>query len=93
MPTYSEVLKTYPKDADLCDTGADVTEVDADKNRPLSGTISIQLTANSLEFVVRCYGTKITLKVSDTIDGKTYPPRTKLTVDKDLNWIEVSSWD
>ena len=27
------------------------------------------------------------------LKGKTYPPETKLTVDKDLYWIEVSGWE
>ena len=39
------------------------------------------------------YGTKITVVGTVTIDGVTYEPGTLLTVDKDLEWIEVSSWD
>jgi hypothetical protein len=27
------------------------------------------------------------------IEGKAFEPGTKLTVDKNLQWIEVSSWD
>jgi hypothetical protein len=42
---------------------------------------------------IQCYGTKITLKVAVTLEGRNYPPGTKLTVDKDLHWVEVLSWD
>jgi hypothetical protein len=41
----------------------------------------------------KCYGAKITIRESVTIDGQIYEPGTKLTVDKELDWIEVSSWD
>lgn len=36
-------------------------------------------------------GAKLTIKEAVTIDGKTYQPGARLTVDKDLNWVEVSS--
>jgi hypothetical protein len=39
------------------------------------------------------YGTKITVVGPVTIDGVIYEPGTPLTVDKDLEWIEVLSWD
>lgn len=43
---------------------------------------------------IKCYGTKVTLAVFATVKGgRSYPSGTKLTVDKDLNWIVVSSWD
>jgi hypothetical protein len=42
----------------------------------------------------QCYGTKLTVGDQPvTLEGKTYQPGTKLTVDKDLHWIEVSSCD
>lgn len=44
---------------------------------------------------LKCYGAKITINSSDQIeiDGVTYKPGAKLTVNKDLQWVEVSSWD
>jgi hypothetical protein len=44
-------------------------------------------------FGFQCYGTKITVRERVTLEGKIYEPGTKLTVDEDLQWIEVSSWD
>lgn len=88
IPTYSQILNTYPADADLCGTDADVTGGD-DNGLTLSGAITMR---NS-QFVYQCYGAKLTTKVEITLEGKTYKPGTKLTVDKDLKWIEVSSWD
>jgi hypothetical protein len=41
----------------------------------------------------KCHGVKITIKEDVTIDGRSYEPGAKLTIDKDLNWVEVSSWD
>jgi hypothetical protein len=63
--------------------GADATGV------KLSGKISFR----NGQFVYQCYGTKLTVKVTVTMDGKTYQPGTKLTVDKNLDWIAVSSWN
>jgi len=45
------------------------------------------------EFSFQCYGAKITVKERVTLGGSTYEPGTKLTVDEDLQWIEVSSWN
>ena len=39
------------------------------------------------------YGAKITLVEPITVDGTNYEPGTLLTLDEDLKWIEVSSWD
>jgi hypothetical protein len=107
LPTYSEVLKAYPKDAQLCCTDAQVSKVTADWIWTFAegGTIcpgrselmvgSGGLTVGEVFFGGRwkCYGAKITVKETVTIDGKGYTPGTMLTVDKDLNWVEVSSWD
>jgi hypothetical protein len=41
----------------------------------------------------RCYGVQLTLEVPFTFDNILYPAGAKLTVDKDLNWIQVSGWD
>lgn len=87
-PTYSQVLKTYPRDVSLCRTDAFV-EAEYGEDWLISGTVEI---ANGQE-QIQWYGTKITLKIPITLEGRNYPPGTKLTVDKDLHWIEVSSWD
>ena len=42
---------------------------------------------------IQCYGAKITLDIPLTVDGKRFETGAKLTVDKDLHWIQVSSWD
>ena len=42
----------------------------------------------------RCYGAKLTVgDATVTLGGETYEPGTKLTFDKDLELIAVSSWD
>jgi hypothetical protein len=40
----------------------------------------------------KTYGAKITIINTVTIDGKIFQAGAMLTVDKDLNWIQVSSW-
>ena len=89
LPTYSEILKTYPKDAELCATDADLVGVEPDGRVRLTGELSFTA-ARGIEY--KCYGTKITVMVKATLDGTTYDLGTKLTVDKNLDWIEVSSW-
>ena len=51
------------------------------------------LTIVNSQVVVQCFGTRITLDVPITVDGKVFPAGTRLTVDKNLNWIAVSSWE
>ena len=80
LPTYSEVVATYPGGVDKCDTVVS-----------LAGT-RITLTAGSL-LNFRCYGTKITVTQSTSIGGTTYKAGTKLTVDAKMNLVPVSSWD
>ena len=43
--------------------------------------------------IVREQGVKIELEAEIVLDGVTYASGTKLTVDKELNWIEVSDWN
>lgn len=88
-PTYSEVLRTYPKGVELCKTVASLEAVGQGGSWLLDGDVEYRAS----KALIKCYGTKITLKVPVTLEGKTYPPGTKLTVDKNLHWIEVSSWD
>jgi hypothetical protein len=88
LPTYSEVLATYPPGADFCNTDAFIKGGD-DNGLSLSGTISMR----NNRFVYQCYGTKLTAGVEVTLEGRTYLVGTKLTVDADLRWIAVSTWD
>lgn len=93
LPKYSGVLKTYPDSAELCTTDAYLNEVSEDGTWLLeAGHGGIQIVDFNL--IVECYGTKITINTSSDveIDGTTYKPGAKLTVNKDLQWIEVSSW-
>ncbi len=85
-PTYAQVLKTYPNDVKLCKTEASIEAVTADGDWKLNGTFDFQAG-------YECYGTKITANVLVEIGDQTYEPGTKLTVDKDLQWVEISSWD
>jgi hypothetical protein len=81
LPTYSEVVATYPGGVDKCDS----TVVSLAGKR-------FTLTAGSrLNF--RCYGTKVTVTQSTSVGGTTYKAGTKLTVDAKMNWVPVSSWD
>jgi hypothetical protein len=131
---YSDVLATYPGEAKLCVTEADLLDVD-DDGALLRGTIelggersSVFVESGSLKavgsgqtggyiyetspdgavrisplldasgttmgrFGFQCYGTKIIVMERVTLDDKTYEPGVKLTVDENLEWVEVSSWD
>lgn len=89
VPSYEEVVKAYPDGVPLCETEADVVG-GGDQQLVLGdGYIAV----NDLgEQRYQCYGTKLTVRKKITLKGKTYPPGTKLTVDKDLYWTEVSGW-
>ncbi|MDH4180112.1 MAG: hypothetical protein OEV33_06335, partial [Armatimonadota bacterium] len=88
-PTYSDVVATYAKDVELCKTEATIEGVSDDGNMLCGGTFDIR----NNKTLVRWYGAKVTVSVEVELGGKTYQPGAKLTVDKNLNWIEVSSWD
>ena len=72
-----------------CKTEATLESVTANGTWLLNGSTEFR----DNKMLVRYYGTKITVGIRVEIDGKTYEPGTKLTVEKDLNWIQVSSWD
>jgi membrane protein involved in colicin uptake len=90
LPKYSQVLSTYPAGTDLCSTEADIMGGD-DNGVSLGGGSGVSMRNGS--FVYKYYGTKLTVKVTVTLGGKTYSPGTKLTVDRNLAWIAVSGWD
>ena len=97
IPSYSDVLKTYPADADICTNKTHVTGVNQDGSWkiviPSDTKLKIVDGKLVLDFTLNCYGVQVTLDVPVTIGSKTYPPGTKLTRDKDLEWVEVSSGD
>lgn len=89
LATYSDVVATYPSDADLCNTDATIIG-GSDGGWKVKGTVSIR----NGKFTYHCYGAKITLEIDTTWDdGTDYPAGTLLTVDADLNWVPVASWD
>ena len=88
VPTYSQVIKTYPKDIKICTTELNVS-VNPDGTLNCQGTLE----ERNGERLFQYYGAKLTFKTDVTLDGKKYPVGTKLTVDKNLNWLEVKSWD
>ncbi len=106
-PAYSEIVKTYPAGVELGCTNAEVSEVTSDGKWVFTGGLicpgKSQLTVEAgAKFTTgelffgkpwKTYGIKITLKNPVTLEGVNYPAGTKLTVDKDLNWIQVSGWD
>ena len=86
LPTYSEVVATYPANVDKCDSVANLT---ADGYEVTGGSIQMR---NS-EIVMPCYGVRITVKQLTSVKGKKYKVGTKLTVDRKMNLTPVSSWD
>jgi FKBP-type peptidyl-prolyl cis-trans isomerase len=89
-PTYEEVVKTYPEGVPLCETEADIVGGNDQQLSLAGGYVSVN---DDGEQRYQCYGTKLTVRKKVTLKGKTYQPETKLTVDKDLYWIEVSGWE
>lgn len=86
LPTYSEVVATYPANVDKCDSVANLTA----KGYEVTGG-SIQM--RNSEIVMPCYGVRITVKQLTSVKGKKYKVGTKLTVDTKMNLTPVSSWD
>lgn len=92
LPTYSEIIKTYPAGVELCTTEASLEGIGGNGSWLLNG--DIQIKDNQMQ--VQCYGTKITVNLEGVdliLDNVIYSKGALLTVDKDLNWIEVSSWE
>ncbi|NWJ46086.1 MAG: hypothetical protein HXX08_09430 [Chloroflexi bacterium] len=87
-PTYSEVVKTYPLNTQLCKVEVDVQD---DTTQP--DKIIVNFKAGTLIGSPFCYGTKITAIGRVTINGKQYEAGSMLTADKNGQIIKVSSWD
>jgi FKBP-type peptidyl-prolyl cis-trans isomerase len=89
LPSYEEVVNSYPDAVPLCPTEADIVGGD-DQGLSLEGG-SIATNEDGVQRY-QCYGTKLTVRKKVTLKGKTYQPGARLTVDKDLYWIQVSGW-
>jgi ankyrin repeat protein len=87
--TYSQVLATYPADAQKCGTFIDVTGVSPTGQWQTMGAVDYRKGQPQLQ----CLGTRVTLKVSAAVGGVQYDAGTMLTVDKDQRWIAVKSWE
>jgi hypothetical protein len=88
LPTYSEVVATYPGGVDKCDS---VLNLAGTRITVTAG--SLHLRTGKWEKDIACYGTKITVTQSASVEGTTYKAGTKLTVDAKMNLVPVSSWD
>ncbi len=92
--TYSDVLATYPSGVELCRAEAVIVDVNEEQilfDIP-PGAFGIEML--DFEPQYRCYGAKLTVGENTvTLDGETYGPGSKLTFDKNLEWVVVSSWD
>ena len=107
IPSYSDVLKTYPDNVELSCTDVEVSGFTSNGEWIFTGgkfcngvsevTISpggkITTTEKYFSIPLKSYGAKITIMEATRIDGHTYQPGDKLTVSKNRNWILVSSWD
>lgn len=89
LPSYSEVVATYPPGTHLCATDATLEDVTSDGSWFLNGSVAYE---NSQQ-QIQCFGTKIYVNTSVYIAGVHYEPGVFLTVDKDKGWIQVSGWD
>jgi hypothetical protein len=94
QPTYTEVLKTFPRDHKICRTVVYLQEVHSSNILVLSvdpkGGDPFQRGPN--DPTIRCVGTQISVTKDVTLEGKRYKRGARLTVDKKKNWVEVSSW-
>ena len=93
-PSYTEVLKTFPRDFKICRTVVYLQDVNPGNILVLSvdpkGSDPFQ--RGPKDPTIRCVGTQITVTKDVTLEGKRYKRGARLTVDKNKNWIEVSSW-
>jgi len=89
LPSYEEVVATYADGVPLCQTDTQVVGGDDQQLLLDGGFISV---GEGGVQKYQCYGTKLTVRKKVTLKGKTYRPGAKLTVDKDLYWVEVSGW-
>lgn len=89
LPSYEEVVGAYPDGVPLCSTDSEIVGGDDQQLALEGGHIAVN---EEGEPRYQCYGTKLTVRKKVVLKGKPYRPGAKLTVDKDLYWIEVSGW-
>ncbi len=87
--TYPQVVATYPPGAATCKTTIDVIGVGSDGSWRTSGMVDYRNFVPQLQ----CLGTRVTLKIPLALGSINYSVGTKLTVDKDRNWVSVQSWE
>jgi hypothetical protein len=94
-PTYTEVLKTFPPTAKMCRTV--VYLVDVGNSNIMSLSVSPSgadpFQRGPKDPTIRCTGTQISVLKDVRLEEKRYKRGARLTVDKNNNWIEVSSWN
>lgn len=90
LPTYSDVLRSYPKYVKLTYTETKISDVGPDGEGFYfkGGNVEIR----NGEYLIFHYGAKLTVLKKIPIYGKIYLPGDKLTLDKDLNIVKVRSW-
>jgi len=97
LPTYEEVVATYPKNVSLCRTNVDITDAtetgymfhaDDEKGQSMTMTfVDGRLKAKVFE-----YGAKLTVTKKMVVEGLECEAGDKLTVDADKKVVKVSSW-
>ena len=110
LPTYTEIIRTYPPGVKLSCTDAEVSYITSDGITPdgiwvfASGLICTDTSQIKVDpggtYLIgetqtaswKSYGVKVTVMDPVTINSEIYQPGSLLTVDNDLNWIQVSSW-
>lgn len=90
LPSYSEVIKNYPKGVKLTWTKAQINGYE-NGIFVLHSDSGIEVRDNQM--MVLEYGVKLTVKQKIVVDGVTYMPGDKLTVDKNKKLIKVKSWE
>ena len=102
LPSYADIVATYPEGTTLSCTDAELASYTDDGDYSFTNGLvcpgQSQVTvAEGGTFTLEgtfwiTYGVKATLLNEVTIDGVTFPAGAKLTVDKDLKWVQVSGW-
>jgi len=91
LPTYSDVIKTYPKHIEITYTETNIKDVDETGEQILFSGGQTEIRDGQL--LVFYYGAKLTIMNKMKIRGKIYQAGDKLTLDKKLNLIKVRSWE
>ena len=95
MPSYTDVLKTFPPTAKMCRTIVYLVDVGNSNIMSLSvspkGTDAFQ--KGPKDPSIRCTGTQVSVLKDVRLEEKRYKRGARLTVDKNNQWVEVSSWN